>query len=104
MKNKLSIFILFLAFGFLNVWAEGQSSPDCATAEDDIARLEQQKVSTGGGLLSITPIGLVADAVTSSDEDDKKEQDAKEHNSKIDAQIEEIRRTCNIQPEPDMEM
>lgn len=104
MKSKLPIFILLFGFSSLNVWAEGQSSPDCATAEDDIARLEQQKVSVGGGLLSITPIGLVADAATSSDEKDKKEQEAKAHNSKLDAQIEEIKRTCNIQPKPDMEM
>lgn len=95
MKTKLFIFILLFGFTSLSVWAEGESSIDCATAEADIAELEKQKVSEGG-LLSYTPIGWVADAVFSSDEEERKEKAAEEHNSKIDAQIEKIKEACII--------
>lgn len=98
MKFNLPIlFVIFLGISPVNAWAEGQSSPDCSTAEDDISKLEQEKKSKGGGLLSYTPIGMAVKAAKDSDEKEKKKQEVEAHNEEIDAQIEAIKRTCNIQ-------
>ena len=98
MKSNLTIlFVILLGIGSMNTFAEGQSSPDCSTAEDDISKLEQQKKSTGGGLLSYTPIGLAVNAAKDSDEKEKKKQQAEAHNKKINEQIEAIKQACKIQ-------
>ncbi len=68
----------------------------CSTAEADISTLTSQKKSgdTVSGLLSITPVGLVTNAVTSPD--DKEKASIEEHNKMIDAKIADIKKTCNI--------
>ena len=98
MKFYLPIFlVVLLGISSLNAWADEPSSPDCSTAEDDISKLEQGKKSEGRGLLSYTPVGMVVNAAKDSDEKDKKEEEAKAHNSKINDQIEAIKQACNIQ-------
>ena len=98
MKSNLPILVaILLGISSVNAWAEGQPSPDCSTAEDDISKLEQQKKSEGRGLLSYTPIGLAVNAAKDSEEKDKKKQEAKAHNSKINDQIEAIKKSCNLE-------
>ena len=98
MKSKLlTVLALVFCIGSVNTWAEESASPDCATAEEDISNLEQQKKSKKG-LLSYTPIGMVAGAVKKdSEEDKKKAREIDEHNKGIDAQIGAIKQACNIQ-------
>ena len=97
MYKKIIMMFVISNLSFVNVWADEPSSPDCSTAEDDISKLEQGKKSEGRGLLSYTPVGIVVNAAKDSDEKDKKEEEAKAHNSKINDQIEAIKQNCNIQ-------
>jgi hypothetical protein len=71
---------------------------NCTTAEADISALmsakeaeEEQKV---GGLLSITPVGLVTNAVTAKSEEEK--ESIKKYNKMLDDKIAKIKKTCKI--------
>ena len=48
------------------------------------------------GVLAITPVGLVTNAVTSDEPDKEDEMEANEHNQKITDQINKIKQECNI--------
>jgi len=90
-----------LTLGSANAWSEQQNSADCSTAADDISHLKHEKKSTDErkikGVLSITPIGLVTNAVTSGEHDKNKEMEINEYNQKITDRIAEIKQNCNIQ-------
>lgn len=75
------------------------AAADCSTAEDDIAKLNAEKMPTSDkavdGILGVTPIGLVTNVVTGGDKmEEGQKTEAEEHNKKIDARIEEIRKVC----------
>jgi len=97
--SGLSASLLFLSCA--SAWSEQQSTTDCATAKEDIANLQHEKKSTDErkvkGVLAITPIGLVTNAVTSGDHDKNKEMQIDEYNQKISDRIDEIKQNCNIQ-------
>ena len=90
-----------LALGSTSAWSGQQNPTDCSTAADDIAHLQHEKKSTDErkvkGVLSITPIGLITNAVTSGDKDKNKEMEINEYNQKITDRIAEIKQNCNIQ-------
>lgn len=78
---------------------EKDAAADCSTAEDDIAKLNAEKMPTSDkavdGVLGVTPIGLVTNVVTGGDKmEEGQKMEAEEHNKKIEARIEEIRKTC----------
>jgi len=95
LNSQLVLAIVLVTFS-MNIWAEESLPAECSTAEDDIAKLKEQKQSTGG-LLSKTPIGMVATAATDSEEDKQKKKEAKAHNKEINAQIDAIREKCSIE-------
>ncbi|MCW8964135.1 MAG: hypothetical protein OQL16_10075, partial [Gammaproteobacteria bacterium] len=77
--NSQLVLAIVLVTSCMNIWAEDQQAGGCENAEDEIAQLKKQKKSTGG-LLSKTPIGMVAKAATDSKEDKQKKKAAKAHN------------------------
>ena len=87
-----------LALGAPASAQEGQV--DCSTAEEDIARLEDEKKSTDErkvkGVMSIMPIGIAINAVSSagSDTDKDKEMHVDEYNAQLDKRIAEIKAAC----------
>jgi len=104
MKRNLLNFALsaaILTFGSASAWAEQANSTDCSTAAADIAHLEHEKKSTDErkvkGVLAITPIGLVTNALTSGEHNSNKEMEINEYNQKITDRISEIKQNCNIQ-------
>jgi hypothetical protein len=83
---------------------------DCSTAQDDIARLEDEKQATSDkavdGILGYTPVGLVANVATGGDKmEEEQKTDAEEHNKKIEERIAEIKAACGdaLAPAPTME-
>lgn len=104
MKCKLLSFTLsaaILTLGSGIAWSGQQKSVDCSTAKQDIAHLQHEKKSTDErkvkGVLAITPIGLVTNAITSGEQDKNKEMEINEYNQKITDRIQEIQQTCNVQ-------
>lgn len=87
---------MVLVTASMNLWAADQQAGECANAEDEIAALEKQKQSTGG-LLSKTPIGMVANAATESEEDKQQKKAAKANNKEIYAKIDAIKEKCGIE-------
>lgn len=85
-----------------NVWSADSGSVDCSTAQADLDHLKHEKKSTDEravkGVMSILPIGLAINAISSAEKhDDKKEMDIKEYNQKLTDRIAEIKQKCNIQ-------
>ena len=77
---------------------EGQV--DCSTAEQDVARLEQEKKSTEErkvkGVMSIMPIGIAINAVSSASSDSDKEMDVDEYNAQLEKRIADIKTACKL--------
>jgi len=104
MKLKLltaTLSAAILTLGSASVWSQEQKPIDCSTASDDITHLQHEKKSVDDrkvkGVLAITPIGLVTNAVTSGEHDKSKEMEINEYNQKITDRINDIKQTCNIQ-------
>ena len=81
-----------------NVWAD-DAEIDCSTASNDIATLEGEKKKVkekkSKSLFSITPIGMIAGAVSNDGkEDDSGDMHVDEYNEKIDAHIAKIKAAC----------
>jgi hypothetical protein len=101
MKSKILpglITAAMLLTGASNVWAD-DAKIDCSTASDDIATLqgEKEKVKKhkSKGLFSYTPIGMIAGAVSGSDEkSDSSDMQVDEYNKKLDEKIAEINAAC----------
>jgi hypothetical protein len=79
--------------------ADSGAAIDCATATAEVERLEGEKQATSdkavGGLLAITPVGLVTNAATGGDKmSDEQKAAAEEHNRQIDERIAEIKAAC----------
>lgn len=100
MKNKL-IVVSALGFCMLSsapmAWAD---EIDCATAEQDIQRLEHEKLNTAErmakGATSIMPIGLVVKTVKGTEKDDM-EMASGDYNDRIDRSIAAIKKACHLQ-------
>lgn len=78
--------------------AELKKPINCTTAKADINASMSLKETVGekkmGGLLSITPVGLVTNAVTAQSEEEKKS--IEKYNKMLDAKIAKIKKTCKI--------
>ena len=77
-----------------------QSKPvDCASAKDDIAQLQHEKKSTDErkmkGVLSIMPIGIAINAISSASASPK-EMHIDDYNNKLDERISEIKTACKM--------
>ena len=72
---------------------------DCATAEQDIQRLEHEKTNTAErvarGATSIMPIGLVVKTVRGSEKEDL-EMASGDYNDRIDRSISAIKQKCGL--------
>ena len=80
--------------------AYAQQKPvDCSTAKDDIAHLQHEKKSTDErkvkGVMSIMPIGIAINAVSSASESPK-EMHIDEYNKQLDNRIAEIQSACKM--------
>lgn len=81
--------------------AAQQQAVDCSTAKADIAHLEHEKKSTDErkikGVMSIMPIGLAINAVSSAaDSSSPKEMKIDDYNKALEARIAAIRSACNM--------
>ncbi len=80
--------------------AEAQRPAYCATAHEDIVRLEHEKKSTleriAKGVSAIMPLGLVMHAATGTEEDTV-EIATGDYNRRIDMRIAEIKDTCEVE-------
>jgi len=87
-----------LSFAAQNAWAE-KAAVDCSTAEDDLAHLQHEKLSTGermkAGVKAVFPISLVVHTVKGT-EKETMEMATGDYNDKIDARIAEIKETCGL--------
>jgi len=72
---------------------------DCSNAEDDIQRLEHEKLNTAErmekGVTSILPIGLVVNTLKGT-EDKNMEMATGDYNEKIDRSIAAIKEKCGL--------
>ena len=72
---------------------------DCSTADQDIQRLEHEKLNTAErmakGVTSIMPIGLVTKTVKGTEDDDMKMASG-DYNDRIDRSIAAIKDACNL--------
>jgi hypothetical protein len=104
MKHHLLLSTLsasILAFSSPFAWAEHPNQGDCSHAKEDVSHLQHEKKSTDErkmkGVLAITPLGLVVNAVSSDDKSDSNEaMDIDAYNAKIDERIAEIQKSCNL--------
>lgn len=90
------VLAIVLVTASLNLWAEEPLPAECANAEAEIAKLNEQKQSTGS-LLTKTPIGFIAKEATETKEDERKEKEIKAQNKAIDEQIDALKEKCNIE-------
>ncbi len=104
MKIKLSVYLLSLAATIASgvVWSQQPYKTDCSNAKEDVAHLKHEKKSTDEravkGVMSILPIGLVINAVSSGTKHDPKEEmEIKQYNQKITDRINEIQTNCQDQ-------
>jgi hypothetical protein len=102
--------VLF-SIGASQAWAEDVAGPadadtnapvDCSTAKEDISTLEHEKQATSDkkvkGILSFTPIGLVANVATGGDKmDEETKLSHEEYNKKIDERIAQIKAACGME-------
>jgi hypothetical protein len=89
---------LLLLGGMPVAWAQ-DASIDCSTAKDDIATLQGEKKKAEShksrSLFSITPIGMIAGAMSDDDKSGGgKDMHVDEYNKKIDEHIEKIKSAC----------
>lgn len=99
MKKKLvhvfAVSMLF-AMGSVAAWAD---EVNCETADQDIKRLEHEKLNTAErmakGVTSIMPIGLVTKTVKGTEDDDMKMASG-DYNDRIDRSIAAIKDACNL--------
>lgn len=95
-----------LSFTAPGAWSEEaavsseDAAVDCSTAQDDLARLNHEKLSTaeriGKGVSAIVPISLVVHTVKGT-EDDTMKMATGDYNDKIDARIAEIKAACGLE-------
>ncbi len=80
--------------------AEAAHPTNCATAHEDIVRLEHEKKGTvermAKGVSAIMPLGVVMHAATGTEEDTV-EIATGEYNKRIDMRIAEIKDTCEVE-------
>ena len=98
--NKLFLSVLAVIATFcLGASAAMADEVDCATAEQDIQRLEHEKLNTAErmakGVTSIMPIGLVAKTVKGTEDNDM-EMATGDYNDHIDRSIAAIKKKCGL--------
>ncbi len=96
----LTIFVAACSSPISRQAKEGLAQPvNCATAEEDIRILEQEKASAAKmakeGVTGIVPVGAVLGILTFT-EKEKLQVASGAYNKKIDAKIAEIKRECGI--------
>ena len=92
--------LLVAAAPTFSVQAGAQSNPvNCSTAKQDIDQLEHEKKSTDErkvkGVLSIMPIGIAINAVSSTSSSNKK-MHVDDYNKQLNRRIAEIKSVCKM--------
>ena len=111
MKTRIAILVaatIALSFAAQSSWAEDTTGPkdadtdmpvDCSTAQEDLAHLKHEKLSTTErmekGVSAILPISLVVHAAKGT-EGKTAEMATGDYNKKIDARIAEIQKACGL--------
>ena len=104
MINKtLFVVPVFLFSMSTSIVQAEKAAVDCSTAKNDLSHLQHEKKSTDErkvkGVLSILPIGIVINAVTSDEKkNESQEMHIDEYNKKIDERIAEIKAACGDKP------
>lgn len=102
MKTRIAIIVatvITLSFAAQTSWAE-DAAVDCSTAQEDLAHLKHEKLSTGermkAGVKAIFPISLVVHTAKGT-EKETMEMATGDYNDKIDERIAEIKAACDLE-------
>lgn len=99
MKKNIISALAVLALFAIGPTAVSADEVDCATADQDIKRLEHEKLNTAErmakGVTSIMPIGLVTKTVKGTEDDDMKMASG-DYNDRIDRSIAAIKKACKM--------
>lgn len=102
MKTRIATIVataFALSFAGQTSWAE-EDAVDCSTAQDDLAHLNHEKLSTtermGKGVEAIFPISLVVHTAKGTEAKTMKMATG-DYNDKIDARIAEIKAACGVE-------
>ena len=101
MKTRIATIVaaaIALSFGAQNSWSE-EAAVDCSTAQEDLAHLKHEKMSTTErmekGVEAVFPISLVVHAAKGTEGKTMKMATG-DYNDKIDARIAEIQKACGL--------
>ena len=101
MKTRIATIVaaaIALSFAAQNTWSE-EAAVDCSTAQEDIAHLKHEKLSTTErmekGVAAVFPISLVVHTAKGTEGKTMKMATG-DYNDKIDARIAEIQKACDL--------
>jgi hypothetical protein len=101
MKTRIATIVaaaIALSFAAQNSWSE-DAAVDCSTAQEDLAHLKHEKLSTTErmekGVAAVFPISLVVHTAKGSEGKTMKMATG-DYNKKIDERIAEIQKACGI--------
>lgn len=99
MKKRITVTVASAFALCLAIPAAWADTVDCSTADQDIQRLQHEKLNTAErmakGVTSIMPIGLVTKTVKGTEDDDMKMASG-DYNDRIDRSIAAIKDACNL--------
>ena len=101
MKTRIATIVaaaIALSFAAQNSWSE-DAAVDCSTAQEDLAHLKHEKLSTtermDKGVEAVFPISLVVHTAKGTEGKTVKMATG-DYNKKIDERIAEIKETCGL--------